>query len=167
MPAGERFETATALLAAALTGVVVGITGTAVHRVQAGGVPAGVAAAILLVAVGAVFARSLDGRLTCVVFGVAALATLAVVLTVRPGDDRILLLDPLGWAWITGAAVAVLAVFLAPGGWFGEARRPPPRHGDGANLTVEDPTPPAPAPGAPSIIADGEWPRVPPPRGEA
>lgn len=148
--AAARLETASALAAVILTGVTVGSAGTLVHRLQLGAFPVGLLAAVLLAAAGTVFARSLHGRGTGALHAALTLGTTGVFLA--GGDDQILLLDALGWAWIAGALAVAVAVLLAPGRWFGAGAQA----ATGAEITQSDASAPPGGEGAAITIANGE-----------
>ena len=107
----ERFEAVTAVLAGLLTGGLVGVVGSVFHRVTTGSLPTGVIASVVAVALGAVFLRALAGR---VAYTAYALAVAGGITAAWFAEDRIVLAQPVGFAWAGGALLALVAGFLLP-----------------------------------------------------
>lgn len=112
----ERFERAAAVLAALITGVVVGALGSVFYRVTTDFVPSGLVVALAAVGLGAVFLRALAGRAEYVAYPVAVLASVGAA---SAASDRILLVQGVGILWIVGAVLLAVIGVLLPRQWFG------------------------------------------------
>lgn len=89
---------------ALFTGVIVGFVGTFSHRTNP---PWGLVVGLLAVLAGAVFNRSIGSMKTTLTYGLAALASVALILIFQRGGDVIVAEDAVGLAWIIGVNVIV------------------------------------------------------------
>lgn len=98
-------------------GVMVGLVGTIAHRsVQPWGL---VAALVTLVAVCTV-ARATAGVGSHLAAGTGWLIAVQVLSSGGPGGDVLVPAELVGYVWVYGGLVAVLAPLLAPRSWFAE-----------------------------------------------
>ena len=99
-----------------LLGVVIGVVGTAVHRVRP---PGGLLLALLLVLVGGILARAWNGWVTMLALAMGVATAVGALAVSGPGGDVLIAADTLGYVWYAGALVVALAG-LAPRGWFSD-----------------------------------------------
>ncbi len=104
------------LLGSAVLGVVVGVVGTGVHRLDP---PSGLLLALGVVASAGVLVRAWAGGRGMLVLGGALLLTVAAMALPGPGGDVLVAAQPVGYAWYGGALVVAL-VGLLPRRWFSD-----------------------------------------------
>ena len=97
------------LVGCAFLGALVAAVGTGVHRMSP---PSGLLLAYLTVLTAAVLVRAWARAAGMVVLALAVLATVLAMAFVRPGGDVVVAADAVGYAWLAGAAVVVLAGLL-------------------------------------------------------
>jgi hypothetical protein len=99
-------------LVALVLGVAVGTVGTLMHRsVQ----PWGVVVCLALVAAAGVVARAWDGWPTLGGYAVGVLGSTQLLAREGPGGDVLVPADQaIGWVWILGGVVVLLAVAVLP-----------------------------------------------------
>ncbi|UNX55669.1 DUF6113 family protein [Georgenia sp. TF02-10] len=117
VPAPDRAAVLVNGVVAVITGVVVGACGTLVHRWET---PAGLVLALLLVLSGGVFARAAGGGALLLLHGFVAVATTLALTFAGPGGDVLVTDQPLGYAWLLGLVVALVAVAPTPRSWYAE-----------------------------------------------
>lgn len=88
-----------------LLGVVVGLVGTGVHRLNP---PVGLVLAYLAVASAAILVRAWAGSRGLVVLAGSLLVTVLAMSVFTPGDDVIVVRDGVGYAWLGGAVIVAL-----------------------------------------------------------
>lgn len=103
-----------------VTGLVVGVLGTVVHRAVP---PWGLAVVLLTALSAAVLARALAGGLGLALYGGALVLVTQLMSQLRPGDDAIVASDGLGYAWLLGAVLMCAVAAFLPARWFGPGRR--------------------------------------------
>lgn len=102
------------LFGSAALGVLVGVVGTGVHRLN---VPFGLVLALLVVASAGVLVRAWAGVRGMLLLGALLLITVVVMGLPGPGGDLLIVAQPVGYAWYASALV-VAAVGLLPRRWF-------------------------------------------------
>lgn len=107
---------ASRLFGSAALGVVVGVVGTGVHRLN---VPFGLVLALLVVASAGVLVRAWAGARGMVLLAALLLLTIVVMGRPGPGGDLLIVAQPVGYAWYA-SAVVVAAVGLLPRRWFSD-----------------------------------------------
>jgi hypothetical protein len=117
---GDRTGRVVAAVVAVVAGVVVGAAGTLVHRWTAGGVPTGLPAALALVVVGAVFARSAADGAGVFLLALAGVLTTQTMTFVSPNGDVLVTDQVLSYAWLLGMPLAAALTMLAPRTWFSD-----------------------------------------------
>jgi hypothetical protein len=106
------------LLGVLLLGLVVGVSGTVLHRSSH---PWGLVLALALVFTSAVGLRAAVGRAHLLVYLAVLLLTLGGLSQYGPGGDVLVPgADHWGWYWLGGAVVVVLAVLALPARWFSD-----------------------------------------------
>lgn len=104
-------RTALAYVVLALAGLVTAVVGAAAHRSVP---PLGAALCILLMIAATLFARSWKEWWGISVFaGLWVLAT-GVLALEGPGGSVLLATDALGYTWLIGGSVAIVAVCMVP-----------------------------------------------------
>nr|WP_297424659.1 hypothetical protein [uncultured Actinotalea sp.] len=104
------------LLATGLLGLVVGVVGTSVHRVEP---PWGLLLALACVLSAGVLARAWTGRAGLLALALGVFAAVSLLGGPGPGGDVLVALQPVGIAWYVGALVLVAVAFL-PRRWFSD-----------------------------------------------
>lgn len=97
------------LLGSLLLGVVVGVVGTGVHRVNQ---PWGLVLAYLTVLSAAVLVRAWARGRGLVAFGLGLAAVVLAMAYVRPGGDVLVTDEGIGYAWLASPALLVVALAL-------------------------------------------------------
>lgn len=104
------------LLGSAVLGVIVGVVGTGVHRLNP---PSGLVLALGVVASAGVLVRAWAGTRGMLALGLALLATVGSMALPGPGGDVLVAAQPVGYVWCGGALVVAL-VGLLPRRWFSD-----------------------------------------------
>jgi hypothetical protein len=101
---------------AGLLGVLVGVIGTAVHRIRP---PGGLVLALAMVLVAGVLARAWGGWVAMLAVAMGVVAAVGVLGVKGPGGDVLIVADTVGYVWYGGAVMVALAG-LAPARWFSD-----------------------------------------------
>lgn len=103
-------------LGALVLGVVVGVVGTGVHRVER---PWGLLLALLAVVLMGVLTRAWIGWSGMLAAALGTMTIVGVLGATGPGGDVLIALDAVGLSWYFGAVVIVVAGIL-PRRWFAD-----------------------------------------------
>jgi len=98
-------------------GLIVGLVGTIAHRSVP---PWGAVAALLTLLAVSVVARATAGVGSLLAAAAGWLLAVQVLSAGGPGGDVLVPAAPVGYAWVYGGLVIVLAALLAPRTWFAE-----------------------------------------------
>ncbi|MGO1315456.1 MAG: DUF6113 family protein [Cellulomonadaceae bacterium] len=101
--------------AAVLLGAVVGVVGTFTHRSVE---PLGLVLAFAAVLSAAVWMRAWAGLGGVLALGLGWVAAVQVLALAGPGGDVLVPAQPLGYLWVYGGLVFVVAAAFAPRRWF-------------------------------------------------
>lgn len=104
------------LVGSAVLGVVVGLVGTGVHRLN---LPWGLVLALVVVASAGVLVRAWAGVRGMLLLAALLAATVVVMGRPGPGGDLLIVAQPVGYVWYASVLV-VAAVGLLPRRWFSD-----------------------------------------------
>lgn len=121
-------------MGALVLGVVVGLVGTGVHRLER---PFGLLLALLAVVLLGVLTRAWIGWSGMLAAALGTMTTVAVLGATGPGGDVLVALEPVGVVWYFGAAAVALAGLL-PRAWFSDQPRAARRHGQVGDVESSD-----------------------------
>lgn len=103
------------LLGTLALGVVIGLIGTFMHRSVA---PWGLVLALLTLLSGGFLARAWTAGAGVLTLGLGWLASVQVLSLSGPGGDVVVPAHLLGYFWVYGGLVFIVAAVLAPKSWF-------------------------------------------------
>ena len=117
---GEGGDREGHVIAAVVAGVVVGAAGTLGHRWSVDGLLVGVVAALVVVLVGGVFARSAADGVGVFLLGLAGVLTALTMTFVSPNGDALVPDQPLSFVWLLGMPLVAGLSMVTPRRWYSD-----------------------------------------------